>query len=162
MDETIDVSLARVSRCIDKCLRESRTNTFTTTELIGAYLGHFHSDVGTPPAVSFNAQFGKLLKRNADELGIAEVGADERILDDTGRETSTSPLDTSLTDLDSPLHRGRLCPAALTLVFGGLRSSPLFAVAPATGLDRELYRDIVGVEFGTSCGALSSAAVDLQ
>ena len=74
MDEDIDVSLARVRRCIAECQQTSPSGTFKTTEVIDRYLGHFHSDVGTPPAFSFNAQFGKLLKRNEAELGIVEVG----------------------------------------------------------------------------------------
>ena len=90
MDETIDVSLTRVRRCIDECLQTSPSRTFTTIEVIRRYLGHFHSDVGTPPAISFNAQFGRLLKRNEARLGIVEDAAAEPALDDSGRDTSTS------------------------------------------------------------------------
>lgn len=90
MDEDIDVSLARVRQCIAECQQTSPSGIFTTTEVIDRYLGHFHSDVGTPPAFSFNAQFGKLLKRNEAELGIVEVVARERTRDDNGRATSTS------------------------------------------------------------------------
>ena len=90
MDENINVNLARVSRCIDECLRESRSNFFTTADVIRRYLGHFHSDIGTPPGISFNAQFGKILKKNRDELGIAEVTPSVPTRDDNGRKTSNS------------------------------------------------------------------------
>ena len=90
MDENINVFLSRVRQCIEECLRDSPSNTFTTTDVIRKYLGHFHSDIGTPPGVSFNAQFGKRLKRNEDELGIAKVTAGERTRDDNRRKTSTS------------------------------------------------------------------------
>lgn len=86
MNESIEVSLERVERCI----AEFESREFTTADVIRKYLGHFCSDIGTPAAHSFNAQFGKLLKRNEMNLGIAEIANNQRVRDDHDHMTSTS------------------------------------------------------------------------
>ena len=86
MDEQIAVSLERIQNCI----QEINKSEFTTSEVIKKYLGRFCSDIGTPAAYSFNAQFGALLKRNELRLGITEIASNESIKDDHGHRTSTS------------------------------------------------------------------------
>ncbi len=86
MDEQIDISLSRISNCI----REINRSEFTTAEVIKKYFGRFCSNIGTPARYSFNAQFGALLKRNEEILGITEIASNESIKDDHGHKTSTS------------------------------------------------------------------------
>ena len=86
MDEKIDISLKRVRNCIQELNRKE----FTTADIIRKYLGRFCSNMGTPATYSFNAQFGKLVKRNESELGITEIARNEAIKDDHGRNTTTS------------------------------------------------------------------------
>jgi hypothetical protein len=87
MDECIPISLERIERCIavlDDCCG------FTTAQVIREYVGHFCSDRQTPAVYSFNAQFGRLLARNRDRLGIVMVAADERTTDDHDLPTTTA------------------------------------------------------------------------
>ena len=86
MDERIEVSLARVAQCIEAV----GENQFTTADIVRKYCGQFCSNLETDPVYSFNAQFGKLLKRNETRLGIIEVGSDEHVRDDHGHSTKTS------------------------------------------------------------------------
>ena len=86
MDETIGVDLTRLEQCIDKL--DSRT--FTTADVIRAYLGHFCSDVGTPVKYSFNAKFGRLLRRNEQRLGITEIESNVSVTDDHDHATTAS------------------------------------------------------------------------
>ena len=86
MDETIEVSLDRVRTVI----LEIDSPEFSTADVIRGYCGGFFANSGTPAYYSFNAQFGKLLKRNEGQLGIREIVANVRITDDRGQETSSS------------------------------------------------------------------------
>ena len=86
MDEQIPISLDRVEQCIAAL----GSSSFTTEQVIREYLGHFCSDRQTPPVYSFNAQFGKLLARNAARLGIAMTATDESVQDDHGHPTTTA------------------------------------------------------------------------
>lgn len=86
MDERIDVSLERIKGIID----EFETSEFSTADVIRGYSGGFFSNTGTPAFYSFNAQFGKLLKRNAVELMITEIASEVSIKDDCQKPTSTS------------------------------------------------------------------------
>ena len=90
MDEQIGVSLSRVRECIESATQDRDSLEFTTTEVIQHYLGRFRSDLGTAAVYSFNAQFGKLLQRNAESLDIVEIDRDVPIRDDHGHETKTS------------------------------------------------------------------------
>ena len=85
MNDEILVSLARIRQII-----ESYENEFSTIDVLRQYGGCFCSNIGTPVAFSFNAQFGKLLKRNCEALGIEEVKANATAKDDHGHRTSTS------------------------------------------------------------------------
>ena len=86
MDERIEVSLTRIERCIEASGRDE----FTTADVIRRYFGRFCSNLETPAAYSFNAQFGKLLKRNETRLRIIEVASNESLEDDHGHPTRTS------------------------------------------------------------------------
>jgi hypothetical protein len=83
--ESIDVSLDRIRAII----AELHDDRFSTGDVIRAYSGRFCSNLGTPAYYSFNAQFGKLLKRNAADLGIQQIDS-EGAQDDHGRPTSMS------------------------------------------------------------------------
>ena len=87
MDECILISLERIRRCIAE-LGDCRE--FTTAQVIREYIGHFCSDRQTPAAYSFNAQFGRLLARNTEQLGISMIAIDERIRDDHDVATTTA------------------------------------------------------------------------
>jgi len=54
--------------------------------LIRKYQGGYFKNTGTSPSQSFNANFGKLLKRNQTELGITELSSAEP----TGGATNSS------------------------------------------------------------------------
>jgi len=86
VDETIEVSLERVRAVI----LEIESPEFSTAEVIRGYCGGFFANTGTPAYYSFNAQFGKLLKRNFVTLGIKESTAKVPITDDNGHQTSAS------------------------------------------------------------------------
>jgi len=86
MDERIEVSLHR----IEKTIYSLRGNTFTTADVLRKYSGGFYSNIGIPGVYSFNAQFGKLLKRNESVLKISEVNSGVKINDDNGHPTKTS------------------------------------------------------------------------
>ena len=86
MDESIKVSLTRIGEIVDSF----GGREFTTADVLRVYSGGFYSNNSTPPHYSFNAQFGKLLKRNAEYLGITEIRSNERIKDDNGHQTSAS------------------------------------------------------------------------
>ncbi len=85
-DDAIEVSLDRVREII----RASSSRAFSTADVIREYGGGFFSNRDTTACYSFNAQFGKLLKRNRRQLGIREVAANVRVTDDRGHETSAS------------------------------------------------------------------------
>lgn len=86
MDELIEVSLERVREVI----LGLNSSEFSTADVIRGYCGGFFANTGTPAYYSFNAQFGKLLKRNSERLGIREAVANVGIADDRGRQTSSS------------------------------------------------------------------------
>ena len=86
MDERILISLDRIEQCISAL----NTSSFTTAQVIREYMGHFCSDRQTPAAYSFNAQFGRLLSRNAERLGIVMIAPNESVQDDHGHPTTTA------------------------------------------------------------------------
>ena len=86
MDEKIEVSLSRIKEIVDSF----DGKTFTTVEVLHQYSGGFHSNIDTPAFYSFNAQFGKLLKRNESSLNIIEEKSGVSIKDDNGHRTTTS------------------------------------------------------------------------
>jgi len=86
VDEQIEVSLERVRAVI----LELNSSEFFTADIIRGYCGGFFANTGTPAYYSFNAQFGKLLKRNEEVLGISESAANVGITDDRGHPTSSS------------------------------------------------------------------------
>ena len=86
MDEAIEISLDRVRAVI----LDFGENRFSTADVIRGYCGGFFSNSGTPVHYSLNAQFGKLLKRNVGVLGIEQLEADVRIVDDRSPPVATS------------------------------------------------------------------------
>ncbi|MBK6915298.1 MAG: hypothetical protein IPH11_17145 [Ignavibacteriales bacterium] len=86
MKDNIEVSVDRIKVIITGFKNE----IFTTAEILRVYSGGFYSNVGTPAYYSFNAQFGKLLKRNAKVLNITEIKPKLEITDDIGRKTKSS------------------------------------------------------------------------
>jgi hypothetical protein len=84
--ETIDVSLERIRAIID----ELPDDVFSTGDVIRAYSGVFCSNLNTPAHYSFNAQFGKLLKRKKLDLGITQIAESRPTPDDHGNPTSSS------------------------------------------------------------------------
>jgi len=86
MDDVIEVSLDRVRAIII----EFHDARFSTADVIRSYCGGFFSNSGTPANYSFNAQFGKLLKRNETHLHIEQTEADSPIFDDHGHPTHSS------------------------------------------------------------------------
>lgn len=87
MDEMIEVSLNRIGEIIAGFPSDAE---FTTAQVIKEYSGGFHSNLGTPAYYSFNAQFGKLLMRNKDNLGISPMQTSMAIKDDSEHPTTTS------------------------------------------------------------------------
>lgn len=86
MDERVPISLDRVEQCIAAL----GSSSFTTAQVIHGYLGHFCSDRQTLPVYSVNAQFGKLLARNAARLGIVMTAAEVGTRDDHDHPTTTT------------------------------------------------------------------------
>lgn len=86
MNEKIEVSIERVQEIIDTFNGQE----FKTIDVIKEYSGGFYSNKNTPAYYSFNAQFGKLLKRNEANLNIFEVEKNVRVKDEAGHSTSTS------------------------------------------------------------------------
>ncbi|BDA61035.1 hypothetical protein [Shewanella xiamenensis] len=86
MNEKIEVSIPRIQEIIN----DFGSAEFSTADVLRGYSGGFYSNVGTPAYYSFNAQFGKLLKRNSEALGITEIQSNVTIPDDNDHTTSTS------------------------------------------------------------------------
>ncbi|WP_252176317.1 hypothetical protein [Endozoicomonas sp. 4G] len=86
MKDQININLDRVKSIIDSF----DSTYFNTTEVIRSYGGGFFSNKETPASYSFNAQFGKILKSNEDQLGIVEIKNNQPVLDDNGHGTSAS------------------------------------------------------------------------
>lgn len=86
MTEKIDVSLDRIRSIIN----ELPPGDFSTGDVIRAYSGVFCSNLNTPAYYSFNAQFGKLLKRNELDLGIMQISKSDPAKDDFEHPTSES------------------------------------------------------------------------
>jgi len=86
--DVIRVYLTVVKRIIDGY--RGHRKTICTSDVIRDYCAGFYSNRGIPASLSFNAQFGKLLKANSAFLGIKEVAANVSIKDDLGHPTSAS------------------------------------------------------------------------
>jgi hypothetical protein len=78
VDEEIKVSLERIENIISG-FGESE---FSTVAVVREYCGGFFTNKETPAHYSFNAQFGKLLKRNVERLGIVQVESEVSETDD--------------------------------------------------------------------------------
>lgn len=89
MKENITVDLNEVSNALNRIRARPASETFTS-EVIREYMGGFLSNKGVPVHLSWNAQFGRILSKNAEALGIKELKPDQRVSDDLGRETTSS------------------------------------------------------------------------
>ena len=72
-----------------------------TSDIIRKYCGSFYSNKEIPASRSFNAQFGKLLKRNDAYLGIHEVRAGVSEKDDLDNPTTTSEWERSASSINT-------------------------------------------------------------
>jgi hypothetical protein len=88
MEDFIRVDLDRIKEIIDH-FRE-RQNSIFTSDVIRKYCGGFFSNVGIPANKSFNAQFGKIIKKHDEFLGVKELSADVPLKDDKGNPTTAS------------------------------------------------------------------------
>ena len=89
MAASINVSLERVRETLDR-LRTTRPEGLATTdEVIAEYMGGFHSNLGVAAQHSWNAQFGKILKAEASNLGIREISSGNTIMPN-GHKTHAS------------------------------------------------------------------------
>ena len=89
MKDEIVVDLSVVRNIIDE-LRSRSVAEAHSSEIIRRYMGGFYSNQNVPAHLSWNAQFGRILKRHSDFLGISEVKADDPVLDDIKHRTSSS------------------------------------------------------------------------
>jgi hypothetical protein len=86
--DVIRVNLAVVKQIIDR--HRSHQKTIYTSDVIRDYCGGFYANRRIPPSLSFNAQFGKILKANSGFLRIKELNANVSIRDDIHHPTSAS------------------------------------------------------------------------
>ncbi len=89
MKDHIVVDLDEVSAAINR-IRARKSVTTHTSDIIREYMGGFFSNKGVSVHLSWNAQFGRLISRNAEALGIQELKADQSVTDDIKRETTSS------------------------------------------------------------------------
>ncbi|MCM0147060.1 MULTISPECIES: hypothetical protein [Photobacterium] len=78
MAEHISVDTNRLMDVLAE-MHEKQLPSVLTTDIIENYMGGFHQNKKVPPSVSWNAQFGKYLKANAQSLGITEIAAKEKV-----------------------------------------------------------------------------------
>ena len=90
MGATIKVSLERVREILDRLRTTKPEGLATTDEVIAEYMGSFHSNLGVAAIHSWNAQFGKILKAEAQYLGISEDSAGNPIKDKDGHKSHAS------------------------------------------------------------------------
>ena len=83
--DSITVDLDAVRTIIDEL-----GDVFTTIDVLKKYQGGFYSNKNINVNISFNAQFGKILSRNAEYLGIEKTENGEKSQnDDLGNPTKT-------------------------------------------------------------------------
>ena len=80
---TVDLDIVR-----DK-IAEIGKDVFSTIDILELYQGGYYSNKGVNVDISFNAQFGKFLSRNAEFLGIEKFGSAINSKDDLGNSTTT-------------------------------------------------------------------------
>jgi hypothetical protein len=87
--DQITVDLQKVREAIER-IRVRPAEEAHTSEIIREYMGGFLINRGVPVHLSWNAQFGHLLKKHAVALEITELKPDQPVKDDLGHETSCS------------------------------------------------------------------------
>ena len=78
MTDYIAINRSRLADVLDQ-MREAGRSEALTTEIIGEYMGGFHSNRGVPVTDSWNGQFGKYLKAHMRELRIDELETHVRV-----------------------------------------------------------------------------------
>lgn len=78
MTNAIAINQESLRKALDT-LRERGKRFALTTEIIHEYMGGVHRNQQVPPAISWNAQFGKYLKVHQGDLRIAFQGADRPV-----------------------------------------------------------------------------------
>jgi len=68
MKDKITVYLNDVRDAIDHLRKKPTNQQAYTSQIIEEYMGFFYSNVGVPVYRSWNAQFGKILKKHASML----------------------------------------------------------------------------------------------
>ena len=89
MQDSIPVYLERVIKILNEFRRSGR-RTVPTSDILRKYSGGFYANRNIASAYSFNALFGKVLKRHGKDLSIKEVQSNVRITDDLKRQTKAS------------------------------------------------------------------------
>lgn len=89
MNDHITVDLKEVSSAINRIRARPATEALTS-QIIEEYMGGFFSNTGVAVHISWNAQFGRVLSRNADALAIKELKSAQKVQDSRGHETSCS------------------------------------------------------------------------
>ncbi|MHC4371558.1 MAG: hypothetical protein ACYSW8_28415 [Planctomycetota bacterium] len=87
-NDSIRVNLCTVKEIIDRF--RQKTASILTSDIIREYSGGFFSNIGIPAHQSFNAQFGKILKKHSVSLDIEEIAKDVPVYDDRGHSTTAS------------------------------------------------------------------------
>jgi hypothetical protein len=73
---------------VDK-IKANDKNEFLTVDVIRQYVGHYVSD-HTDVNESLNANIGKFLGENEDDLGIIEIAKSQSVTDDNGNSSKSS------------------------------------------------------------------------
>ena len=86
--EHLKVDLDQVRAAIER-VRVTQPQA-TTAEVIREYMGVFASNRSVPPDRSWNAQFGKLLSKHQESLGIRLISAGNAVRDALDHPTESA------------------------------------------------------------------------
>lgn len=88
MKENISIDRDKLAQVLNSFRSDGET-IVPTTKIIEKYMGGFNQNRGVAPSISWNAQFGKFLMSNSNQLGISREAANQKITLN-GSATSTS------------------------------------------------------------------------
>ena len=89
MNDNIQIDLEILGQKIAD-IRNSGAQSAFTSDIIRAYMGGYFLNKGVAANISWNAQFGKLLSKHREQLGLEQVRSDASVNDDLGRPTTCS------------------------------------------------------------------------
>ncbi len=89
MESFFNEKLLPIVAQILKGFEDEGKELFFTTDVIKKHIGHYIKDT-CPGSNSINANYGKFLKENAENLGIIEVRKKANVVDDQDGLTSSS------------------------------------------------------------------------